>query len=130
MSRDLTPKELDYLIKATNAPNLTESLMITYNGITKPAYSEDQKNIGRKYPRLNRFGFDMLMRCKNSGIFNTQKGTDLIQQVENYFNDIYIEDKDLSTKIQLWYEGQLEPGYYMGYNDEAFVNYIKSKCDD
>lgn len=125
MSRDLTPKELDQLIKTTNPPNLTETLTISYNGTTQSAYSDDQKAIGRKYPRLGRFGFDFLMECKRLGIFSNQIGYDLVQHVENYFNGINIDDKELEEKIQLWYDGQLESGYYMEPNNEALAHYLK-----
>ena len=125
MSRDLTPKELDYLIQQNNLPNLTESLTITYGDKTMPAYNDEQIAISKTYARIGRFGFDMLMKCRNIGMFSSDEGKATIQSVEDYFNGKELKDKEFANKIELWYNGEFSPGYYMENNDEEFAEFLK-----
>lgn len=127
MSRDLTPKELDILIKTTNAPNIVDTLTIKIGEETMPVYSEEQKELSHLYPRLGRFGFDLLVECKNIGLCSTENGKNLLQKVEDYFNNIELEDKELANSIQSWYEGTFCPGYYMNDNNSEFALYLKSR---
>lgn len=126
MSRDLTPMELDYVQKTNNMPNIADSLV---NADGSYVYTEEQREMSHRCTRLGMFGFDFLVCCKEDGILNSDTGKELIQQIEDYFNGAEIE-KELAETTQKWYEGQLEPGYHMYRNDEAFVEYIRLKINN
>ena len=128
MSRDWTPKELRYFQQKFNLPNMTENLVLNINGEEMPAYSEEQKEMGRRYPTLNMFGFDMLNECLKNGVYHSEEGRSLMQQVEDYFCEKEI-NKKLAEKVQLWYEGKLCPGTYMDNNNLALADYLKSLLD-
>lgn len=129
MSRDLTPKELDMLQKTYNMPNLVDTMMIKLSNQpdeeAKPLYSDEQKELAHKYPRLGMFGFDFLNHCREQGILSKEKGQEIIQTIEDYFNGKTIEDKELQEKTILWYEGNFCPGYYQDDNTIEFAFYIK-----
>ena len=126
MSRDLTPKELDYLQRRENIPNLIMSLMMQMGDKMVPAYSDEQKEMTSRYPKLGMFGFDMLKRCMNNGVYQDERGKVILQQIENYFNGQEIEDKELAENTQRWYEGNFCPGFYMNDNNCEFADYLKS----
>lgn len=131
MSRDLAPKEI--LLSSKIYPdlaNLVDNLMIEYKGETKPAYSDEQKEIAHKYPNLGICGFDMLMLCKELGILKSELGQQLLQQVEDMLNAGYIKDKDFHDIANRWFEGNLEPGYYLEDNDRAFAYYLKERIEN
>ena len=126
MSRDLTPKELDFIQKQSEIPNLTETLKIVINGVEEDAYTEEQKMMARTWPRLGMFGFDLLERCRSAGVLSSETGRSLIDQIESYFQSgETIDDPELQDKTIAWYEGQLVPGYYMTENDREFALYLK-----
>lgn len=126
MSVDLTPKELDNLQRSKNIPNIVMSLTRQIGDKMVPAYSDKQKELASRYPKLGMFGFDMLNRCMNNGVYQDEKGKALLQQLENYFNGQEIEDKELANNAQQWYEGNFCPGFYMNDNDCEFADYLKS----
>ena len=127
MSKSLTPKELDYLQRRENIPNITMSLMVQIGEEMIPAYSDEQKEMASRYPKLGMFGFDMLNRCMNNGVYQDERGKAILQQIENYFNGQEIEDKELAENAQKWYEGNFCPGFYMNDNDCEFADYLKSR---
>lgn len=128
MSRDLTPKELDYMQRNNNMSNITDDLMIYFNGETFPAYSDEQKEISHRYAKLGMFGFDFLMQCKKLRILTSERGKEIIQQIEDSFsNNGTIEDKELAEMTKQWYEGQLVSGSDMTYNNIEFAEYIRDK---
>lgn len=127
MSRDLTPKELDFIQKQSSFSNLIDNLVITIGDRTMPAYSDEQRAMAHAYPKLSNFGFDMLNNCRLNGVYMSEDGKRLLQKVEDYFNGIDIEDKELKDAAQSWYEGTFCPGYYMNDNDSEFAAFLKSK---
>ncbi|MBQ8218419.1 MAG: hypothetical protein IJZ79_01380 [Bacilli bacterium] len=127
MSRDLTPKELDIITKNNTMPNLVDTLTIKIGETNMPAYSEEQKELAHTYPKLGRFGFDMLNSCRLNGVYSNEDGKKLLQKLEDYFNNIDINDRELSEAAQAWYEGVYCPGYYMNDNDSEFAAYLKSR---
>lgn len=127
MSRDLTPKELRQLQKATKMENLVDTLTITIGDKTMPAYNDEQRELAHAYPSLGHFGFDMLNICRSNGVYSSEDGKKLLQKLEDYFNGIDIDDKELKDAAQSWYEGTFSPGYYMNDNDSEFAAYLKSR---
>lgn len=127
MSRDLTPKELRIMQKATNMENLVDTFMITIGDKTMPAYTDEQRELAHAYPSLGHFGFDMLNVCRTNGVYSSEEGKKLLQKLEDYFNGIEIDDKELADNAQKWYEGNFCPGYYMNDNNSEFAAYLKSK---
>lgn len=127
MSRDLTPKELDCLQKTYNIPSLIDNLTVKVSADeeAKPVYSDEQKEIAHRYPKLSMFGFDMLEMCRRNGVYNSDKGRALLEKIEGYFNGQELDDKELQSNVQAWYEGTFCPGYYMNDNNCEFANYLK-----
>ena len=126
-SYDLTPKQVDELQKLYNMPNIVDNLKIKIGEEeTMDAYTDEQKELSHRYPKLGMFGFDMLQMCQELGVFSTDRGKAVIQKVEDYFNGIDIEDKELADSAQRWYEGTFCPGYYMNDNNSEFAQYLKS----
>lgn len=123
MSRDLTPRELDYIQKQYNIPNITLSLVDENNN---PVFSEEQRELAIQFPRLGAFGFDMLNFCRDMGVLNDKRGLQLLKEVESYFNGATI-NKELANTTQSWYEGKLEADYYMDNNNQAFASYLLHK---
>ena len=123
MSRDLTPMELDYIQKITNMPNITDNL---FNEDGSYVYNDEQREMTHKYNRLGMFGFGFLELCRENGLLN--KAEEIIQQIEDYFNGADI-DKNIAETAQKWYEGNLEPGYYMEDNNIAFYEFVKRLCN-
>jgi hypothetical protein len=79
------------------------------------------------YPKLSKIGYDMLYICKQIGVYSSEDGKKLLQKIEDYFNGQDIEDKELASNAQRWYEGTFSKGYYMNDNDSTFAEYLKSK---
>lgn len=127
MSRSLTPKELDNLLKFSNVPNLINTLTITIEDKLMPVYDNIQIEMANAYPKLGKFGFDMLNYCRLNGVYFNEDGKQLLQKIENYFNNIDIDDKELADAAQRWYEGIFCPGYYMNDNNSEFAAYLKSR---
>ena len=122
MSRDLTPREVHWMQKQ-HPLNIAE-IKICYNGQEMPLYSEEDIALSRKYPNVGLFGFDMLRLCKD--ILSTEQGQELMNKVESCFSGS-CDDRKLYEKTMAWYDGQLEPGYYMENNNIAFADYLRSR---
>ena len=128
MSRDLTPQMIHESTKIyPDLANLVNNLMIEYKGETKPAYSDEQKELAHKYPNLGIFGFDFLMNCRKLGVFKVELGHQIVQLIEDIFSNGSIDDKELYDVTIKWYKGELVDGYYMEENDLEFAKYVKSK---
>ena len=135
MSRDWTPVELDAAHK--QFPEMRKSLekgnmTIAYNGETYEMYSDEDRENFKIFPHLALCGLDFLMTCQHKGIMSNKKGIKLIADVEKVINGEDIDNKEFADKIKLWYQGQLEPGYYMQNNNAALVEEIENllrKCD-
>ena len=122
MSRDLTPREV-HIIQRQHPLDVAE-IKICYNGQEMPLYPEEDIALSRKYPNVGLFGFDMLRLCKD--ILSTEQGQELMNKVESCFSGS-CDDRKLYEKTMAWYEGQLEPGYYMENNNIAFADYLRSR---
>ena len=127
MSRDMTPKDLHMAQKALGiTDNIVNHLYkINEDGTRTPAFSEKSITINNKYPVVSMFGGSLIDICLEIGVFSTEKGCQLFQQIEDYFKGKEIEDKELLDKTIAWYEGKLCPGYYMDANNGAFAEYLK-----
>ena len=125
MSRDLTPRELDTIQKRMNMPNIVDDLvLVNADGTESPAYSNEDKILSHRYPKLGMFGFDMLSECRDNGVFDSKIGCEIVQQIEDHFNGKEISDIDLRNKVIAWYDGTLQPGHYMTENTQAMADYI------
>lgn len=129
MSRDLTPKECDYIQKTYSMPNFT-NVYVEENGEKIYMYSEEDRALANKYPRLGTFGFDLLSHCQQNGVVSSDKGQVILQKIEDYFNGKDIDDKELAENTQKWYEGKYCPGYYMNDNNAEFAAYLKRKISE
>ena len=131
MSRDWTPKEFDIITKQNGEEYCDILDMVMYvNGSDKgtPMFSDDEKIKIKSLPTLSRIGIDFLSKCISNGVYNSEKGRDILQQLEDYFSSgSDIKDKELLETAKLWYEGQLVPGYYMNGNTDQFVTFIYHK---
>lgn len=126
MSRDLTPRELDIIQKELDLENITSNLVIKYGDIEVPAYTEEQQELSKSYPKLGMCGFDFLSMCKEKGILSTKLGKILIDEVEQVISGGDITYKEYKETILEWYDGELEPGYSMENNNIALVEYIEN----
>lgn len=113
MSKDLTPKELNYLQQSMNMPNIVENLKDEKGNFV---YTDSQRALANKYKKLGMFGFDMLELCKGYGLFCNEFILDLLDAIEGYFNGEAV-DNDLQTNIDRWYEGNC--------SDYEFMQYLK-----
>lgn len=132
MSRDWTPKELHMVQKEMN---MTESIVnnlyhVDKDGNRIPFFPAESIETNNKYKTVGMFGGDLIDACLKLGLFNTEEGCQLFQQIEDYFNGKEIEDKELLDKTIAWYEGNLSPGYYMDDNNNAFAEYLKSRIKE
>lgn len=128
MSRDLTPKELQMILKANNiTENLIDLQVVLPDGTMSQVYSDEDKAIHHKYPTLSVFGGDLIDCCQDIGVFSFEEGCQLIKTIEDHFNGKELEDKELLEKTLLWYDGQFCPGHYMDNNNREFAEYLKSK---
>jgi len=131
MSRDWSPKELNMAQKHFKMGNLVDGLVfVGTDGVETPFYTPEEIALSHKYTQLGMFGFDLLLMCKENGTLSSEKGKQLIEQIDNYFKGIEIEDTDLKEKTELWYNGQLVPGYYLEHNNMEFADYLKSRSKD
>ena len=66
--------------------------------------------------------------CSNEGILNSPVGNKVVRMIENILNGVNYgsEFKEFEEKVNLWYDGQLDPGYYMDNNNEALVEETKN----
>ena len=131
MSRDFTPKEFDIITKQNGEEYCGILDMVIYvNGSDEgtPMFSDDEKIKIKSLPNLSRIGIDFLTKCISNGVYNDEKGHDILQQLEDYFgNNGEIKDKEILEVTKLWYEGKLVPGRYMDDNNDEFVNFIRRK---
>lgn len=124
MSRDLTPRELDMLQKETKCGNIALDLKIKIGDKEIDYYSNEDKDLILAYSKLGMFGVDFLFKCKNKGILSTKLGKSYVDEVEKVLNGEDIPYKEFKETILDWYNGKLEPGYDMAYNNEALVEFI------
>lgn len=129
MSRDLTPKELRIMQKAMNMTDdvVDTLLIVNSDGSETDVYSDEDKAIHNKYKTISMFDGDLVKLCQYNGLFSSDEGCQLFQQLEDHFNGKEIEDKELLHILLDWYEGRLCPGYTMDGNNEEFAEYLKSK---
>ena len=127
MSRDWKPYEWDLAHKEIpQLDPLNNNITIKYNGEEKPLHDEEEFELFKTYSHLRLCGLDFLLRCKYEGITDSEKGRQILHEVENILNhEIKEEYRDLADKVDLWYQGQLVPGHYMDNNNEELVSYIK-----
>lgn len=129
MSRDWTPKEWD--IVHMQDPGLKDHFnnisLVDKNGNTIPLTTQEQKEQFEQYSKLNLIGNAFLNLCDMEGIFSIKHGPDVIRMVENILLGVNYGSnlKEFEEKVQLWYDGQLEPGYYMDENDNALLEEVK-----
>lgn len=128
MSRDWTPCELRAAQKQFNIPNLADMEWIIHieGQEDKPLYSEADIALAHTYNQLGLWGFDFLRECVRIGVLSNEKGQQIIQSIEDYYNGADLDNKELREKVDLWYEGQLEPGYDLYNNNLELANYIKT----
>ena len=88
-------------------------------------YSDEQKELAHQYPKISQFGLNMLEVCRQNGVYSSEKGRELLEKIESYFNGQELEDKELQYNVQAWYEGTFCPGYFVNDNDSEFANYLK-----
>ena len=130
MSRDWTPKEWD--IVHQQDPGLREHfnnfVYVDLDGNEIPLISKEQKEQFESFPKLNLIGNSFLNICSNEGILNSPVGNKVIRMIENILNGVNYGSnfKAFEEKVNLWYEGQLEPGHYMDNNNEALVEETKN----
>ena len=130
MSRDWTPKEWD--IVHQQDPGLREHfnnfVYVDPDGNEIPIVSKEQKEQFESFPKLNLIGNSFLNMCSNEGILNSPVGNKVIRMIENILNGVNYgsEFKEFEEKVNLWYDGQLDPGYYMDNNNEALVEETKN----
>lgn len=123
MSRDWTPKELDYFVDEEQQ-KMVETMYQIVNGEKIPLYSKEDIELSHRYKKLGKCGYDFLMDCKELGIFNNDIGKQIIRQIEDILNNISVDNKELIETTNQWYSGRLVPGYDMSYNDQAFAEYV------
>lgn len=130
MSRDWTPKEWD--IVHQQDPGLRKHFnniaIIDKDGNEFPLTTEPEKEQFEQFPKLNLIGNSLLVMCYNEGILNSTIGNKIVRMIENILCGVnYGSDfKEFEEKVNLWYNGQLDPGYYMDNNNSALLEEIKS----
>ncbi|MEE3344394.1 MAG: hypothetical protein VZS44_09910 [Bacilli bacterium] len=128
MSRDWTPYETRMVQKQYNIPNPVDCGWVIHIGEEneKPLFSEEDIELAHTYAQLGLWGFDFLRSCKRNGVLADEYGQQIIQSIEDYFNGAELENKELREKVDLWYNGELEPGYDLSDNNWALADYIRS----
>lgn len=127
MSRDWTPYETRMVQKQYNIPNpVDRGWVIRIGEKEKPLFSEEDIELAHTYAQLGLWGFDFLRSCKRNGVLADEYGQQIIQSIEDYFNGAELENKELREKVDLWYNGELEPGYDLSDNNWALADYIRS----
>lgn len=126
MSRDWTPMEWD--IMHQSYPKLRDHwLNVVWrleDGTEIPFVSDERKAILNQYPKFSLVGINLLNRCIDEGI--TEKGKEILNRMESILNGD-MEVSDFADAVHLWYEGELESGYYMDANDSAMLEVIKGE---
>jgi len=90
-------------------------------------YNINEEQLKTLYPNLSKFGLNMLHCCDLNGLLNDEKGKQLLNKVEDYFNNIESDDEELNKAIKQWYDGVFCQGFFMNDNDSEFAKYLKSK---
>ena len=49
-------------------------------------YSDEQKELAHQYPKIGQFGLNMLEVCRQNGVSSSEKGRELLEKIESYFN--------------------------------------------
>lgn len=127
ISRDLTPKELDEVTKLFGVSNIIDTLKTkTTNGM-EYAYNEQKRKLSQEYPRLISFASNLLFRCNKEGLLKYTTCRKLIMSLEIYYKTGEIQDEDLKSMADNWYNGKLKSGREMSSNDTNFISYLKSR---
>ena len=130
MSRDWTPKEWD--IVHQQDPGLRNHfnnlVLIDSDGNEVPLISKEQKEQFEQFPKLNLVGNSFLNMCSNEGILNSNIGNKVVRMIENILlgTNYGSNFKEFEEKVNLWYNGELDPGYYMDNNNEALIEETKN----
>lgn len=136
MSRDWTPKEFDMISKSMGQEVCPIIDMVwCKNGESyeegTPLYTDEEKEKIKSLPNLSRIGIDVLSECLRNGVYSSDKGRAILQQLEDYFGSgVEIPDKELAETAKLWYEGQLVLGRYMDENNDEFVRFLRRKSKE
>ena len=130
MSRDWTPKEWD--IVHQQDPGLRNHfnnlVLIDSEGNEVPLISKEQKEQFEQFPKLNLVGNSFLNMCSNEGVLNSNIGNKVVRMIENILlgTNYGSNFKEFEEKVNLWYNGELDPGYYMDNNNEALIEETKN----
>ena len=128
MSRDYTPRELDLTQQKYNIPELTQNLLkINDDGSLISPYSDELKVLVVKYPRLGRFGLDLLNLCLLNSVYENEQGKALLQKIEDYFENKPMSIDDFILNVKKWYDGKFCSGFYMDNNNIEFMEYLKKQ---
>lgn len=127
--KSLMPIEIAYLVDAYSitSTHSIEWKQLMENDNQKSNFSVDEMLLSKRYSRFGLVGCAVLAQLNKLKIFNTTKGTQIVQNIENVLNNKDIENEDLFNHTRLWYTGQLYPGD-VELNNEAFVKYIYNEC--
>lgn len=94
------------------------------NSDGKYVYSRKVRDLVKQFPMLALCSCNIYVTLvKENLIFN-----DVVKQVEDILNNRPCDNKKLVEMTNLWYNGELVPGYYMDANTEEFLKYIKHLC--
>lgn len=130
MSRDWTPKEWELVHQQD--PGLREHfnnfVWIDADGNETPVVSKEQKEQFEQFYKLNLIGNAFLNLCSDEGILSSSIGNQVVRMIENILSGTNYGSafKEFEEKVNLWYEGKLEPGYYMENNNRALLEETKN----
>ena len=130
MSRDWTPKEWDIVHQQDPGlrSHFNNLVLVDSDGNEVPLISKEQKEQFEQFPKLNLIGNSFLNMCSNEGILNSNIGNKVVRMIENILlgTNYGSNFKEFEEKVQLWYNGELDPGYYMDNNNEALIEETKN----
>ena len=125
MSRDWTPREWDIVHKAD--PCLRDMIgkvvFIADDGTKTSLTSEKELMAYKMFPHLKLVGLDIIAMCAKNGILDTEDGLAIVGRIEDILNGKE-DDSDFAEKVRSWYDGELQPGYYMTENNHALFDLI------
>lgn len=126
MSRDWRPNELfevNRFNKEKEGRDFRDMrITIRYNGKEFPRFSEEQYAFMKNYPELWLLCPELLCHCREK--MTDEKVRDrVLSRIESEVAKAEEGDATDET-VKKWFDGELEPGYYMDENTEAFGNYL------
>ena len=103
-------------------------VLIDSEGNEVPLISKEQKEQFEQFPKLNLVGNSFLNMCSNEGVLNSNIGNKVVRMIENILlgTNYGSNFKEFEEKVNLWYNGELDPGYYMDNNNEALIEETKN----